>query len=109
MSLTDAQKLAFVREMGEILANNSTELTALGYDPASKITELETQGHDAELAEATQQQKAADSVAATMAAKTMRELAYGNASATVDLMSGVLGKTNPVVRKIRKIRSSMNR
>lgn len=109
MSLTDAQKLAFVREMSEILVNNSTELTALGYDPTAKITELSTQGQDAEVAEADQQQKAANSTAATLASRAMRDLAYGNASATVDLMSGVLGKNNAVVKKIRKIRSGMNR
>lgn len=108
-NLTDAQKLAFVREVSEILNNNAASLVAAGYDPAAKVTELQTQGGAAELAEANQQQAQADAKQATADANTTRDAAYNNASATVDLMSGVLGKDSRIVHELRGIRGEMNR
>jgi hypothetical protein len=109
MALTDAQKLAFVREMIEVLNNNTASLVAGGYDPAAKITELTTQAGSAELAEASQQQAQADAKVATQRANDTRDVAYNNASATVEIMAGVLGKTDAIVQEIKSIRQEMNR
>ncbi|MBC8266031.1 MAG: hypothetical protein H8E84_03605 [Flavobacteriales bacterium] len=107
MNLTDAQKLAFAREMAEILTNNQAELVAGGYDPAAKITEFCTQSTAAENAEADQQQAQADAKQATMDANDTRDTVYNNASATVELMVGVLGKDNLIVQEIKAIRGEM--
>lgn len=107
--ITDAQKLAFVREMSKILNNNGAALVAAGYDPAAKVTELQTQGGAAELNEANQQQAQAAAKQATIDATTSRDVAYNNASATVELMVGLLGKENLIVQEIKAIRGEMNR
>ncbi len=107
--ISDAQKLAFVREMSEILNNNAAALLAQGYDPAAKVTELQTQGGAAELAEANQQQAQADAKQATINATSSRDTAYNNASATVEIMVGLLGKDNLIVQEIKSLRGEMNR
>ena len=108
-SLTHAQKLAFAREIAEVLANNSTELTAKGYDPTTKITDLGTESVSAEKAEANQQQAQADAIQATINSNASMDVVYNNASGSVDIVAGVLGKDDPIVQKLRKIRGAMNR
>jgi phage-related tail fiber protein len=108
-TLTHAQKLAFAREIAEVLANNSTELTAKGYDPTTKIADLGTQSVSAEKAEANQAQAQAAAKQATIDSNATMDTVYNNASGSVDIVGGILGKDDPIVQKLRKIRGAMNR
>lgn len=108
-SLSHAQKLAFAREIAEVLANNSTELTAKGYDPTTKIADLGTESVTAEKAEANQKQVQAAAMQATLDSNDSMDTVYNNASGSVDIVGGILGKDDPIVQKLRKIRGAMNR
>ena len=108
-SLTHAQKLAFSREIAEVLVNNSVDLTAKGYDPTTKILELGTQSVSAEKAEADQQQAQAAAKQATIDSNSSMDTVYNNASGSVDIIAGILGKDDPIVQELRKIRGEMNR
>ena len=107
--LTHAQKLAFAREIAEVLNNNKAGLVTAGYDPTQKIEELGAESKIAEKDDADQQQVLAASRQATITANTSMDKVYNNASASVDVIAGLIGKTNPITHELRKIRGKMNR
>ena len=107
--LTHAQKLAFAREIAEVLINNSADLVAAGYDPANKVAELDTQSVAAERAEADQQQAQANARQATIDATSTMDEVYNNASGAVEVIAGLLGKTHPITLELKKVRGEMNR
>ena len=90
--LTLAQKLAFAREIAEVLNNNKAGLVTAGYDPTQKIEELGAESKIAEKDEADQQQVLAASRQATITANTSKDKVYNNASASVDVIAGLIGK-----------------
>lgn len=106
--LTHDQKRAFIHKIIEVLEENTQVLTAKGYDPAAKIAELTTQWQAQEQAEAAQIQIFAAHKAATSASNATLKVAYENASASVELIVGLLGKHHPLVEILKNIRDLMN-
>jgi multidrug efflux pump subunit AcrA (membrane-fusion protein) len=105
MSLTDAEKRDFVAQMIDLLQQSNETLAGKGFDPSAKIETLTNLSRQAETAEASQQQAMADAKKATVEAQKNLEAAYKEASASVELVTGLLGKDNELVSQLRKIRN----
>ena len=107
MGITHAQKLAFAKTMIEILENNKEKLQEKGVDVEGRIKELRQQVDNAAKAEADQQQEQSEARGATTEANETLDAAYNNASASVELIVGALGKDDPLVLEIKNIRDEM--
>jgi len=106
MSLNEARKRDFVSQLIVILEQNSPALSDQGYDPTSKITQLQTKLTAADEAEGKQHEAMAAAKDATKRANETLNDAYTDGSATVDLISGLLGKNNNLVLEIKKLRKT---
>ena len=104
--LTEAKRRDFISQFIVILEQNAQLLTEKGFDPAGKIDLLKQQMTAAGEAEARQAEAAAAAKNATQLAKTTLVTAYTSASATVDLLSGLLGKNDNLVKEIKKLRKT---
>ena len=107
--LSHAQKLAFVREVLELLKMEQSNLLEKGVDVSQRIATLENESSLAEGAEAEQQKASSASKDATRKALTSIRTAYRDASDAVDQVAGTLGKNSELVKTIRGIRDSMNK
>ena len=76
------------------------------YDPAAKITQLRTEIGTTDEKEAQQREAAAKAKDATKKANDAMNIAYTDASATVELLAGLLGKDNNLVIEMRKLRNT---
>ncbi len=106
MSLNESKKRDFVSQLIVIMEHNAELLTSKGYDPTNKIGELKEELAEADEAEAEQAQAMAAAKDATVVANNTLDVAYTDGSATVDLISGLLGKTDNLVNEIRKLRKT---
>ncbi len=103
-TLSDARKRDFIIQLLLVMENKASELTAVGYDPATKIAGLKLKSDTAEADEVKQQEAMAAAKDATKLAQNSLNEAYKEASATVELMTGLLGKDNNLIQEIRKMR-----
>lgn len=104
--MTESKKRDFASQLIVVIEQNATLLSAKGFDPAAKIAELKDQLVIADEAEGRQvEAKAAAKDATAVAQNTLRTV-YDNASATVDLISGLLGKNHNLVQEIKKFRKT---
>lgn len=105
-NLTESKKRDFVSQLTVLLEKNTQLLTDKGYDPTAKITQLKTELTAADEAEVDQMEAKAAAKDATRVARETLAVAYTDASATVDLISGLLGKTDNLLLEIKKLRNS---
>ena len=105
-NLTESKKRDFVSQLIVILQQNSELLADKGFDPAAKITQLQTELATADDTEGKQLEAAAAAKDATKLANDTLDVAYTNGSATVDLISGLLGKKDNLVLEIKKLRNT---
>lgn len=103
--MSESKKRDFVSQLIILLEQNTSKLTEKGYDPANKIAQLQQEITTADEAEARQAEAQAAAKDATKLAQSTLDVAYRDASATVDLVSGLLGKDNNLLGEIRKMRS----
>ncbi|WP_321376285.1 hypothetical protein [uncultured Draconibacterium sp.] len=103
-TLSESKKRDFVSQMITLLEQNTQLLTDKGYDPENKINELTTQLTAADDAEARQTEAMAAAKDATKLAQETLDVVYRNGSATVDLISGLLGKQDNLLKEIKKLR-----
>ena len=103
-NLTESRKRDFVTQLIVIMEQNAQLLTDKGFDPAAKIATLKEEIGAADLAEAKQAEAAAAAKNATQLAHDTLNTAYTNGSATVDLISGLLGKKDNLLLEIKKLR-----
>ena len=99
-----AEKRAFVSEIIEILNQEKEQLQTSGFNPEERINALVEKSQVAESAEVNQKKAQAIAMEATTKANDALEVAYNDASAIVELLTGIMGKDNELVRKIKKIR-----
>jgi hypothetical protein len=104
--LNEAKRRDFISQFIVILEQNAQLLTDKGFDPAAKTDQLKQELTAAEVAEARQSEAAAAAKNATKLAQDTLIVAYTNASATVDLLSGLLGKNDNLVKEIKKMRKT---
>jgi hemoglobin-like flavoprotein len=102
--LTDSKRRDFIAQFVVILEQNTQLFTAKGYDPTAKIAELKDQMAQSDQAEGQQREAMAKAKDATQKAYDKLTKAYTNASATVDLVSGLLGKKDNLLIEIKKLR-----
>ncbi|MBN1188008.1 MAG: hypothetical protein JXB49_37380 [Bacteroidales bacterium] len=105
MSLNDSDKRDFVHQMINTVDQNKSTLKAKGFDTEPKLKLLKDYGTRADLAETAQQQAQAEALKATQLAKAALDKAYKEASATVELIVGLLGKDHELVQKLKQIRN----
>ncbi|QIA06466.1 hypothetical protein [Draconibacterium halophilum] len=105
-NLTESKKRDFVSQLIVILQQNTSLLTDKGFDPTAKITQLETELTTADDAEGKQLEAAAAAKDATKLANETLDVAYTDGSATVDLITGLLGKKDNLVLEIKKLRNT---
>ncbi|WP_297090035.1 hypothetical protein [uncultured Draconibacterium sp.] len=103
-TLSESKKRDFVSQMITLLEQNAQQFSDKGYNPENKIEELRTQLSDADDAEAKQTEAKAAAKDATKQAQKTLDVAYRNGSATVDLISGLLGKDDNLLLEIKKLR-----
>lgn len=103
-TLSESKKRDFVSQMITLLEQNAQLLSDKGYDPQNKIDELKTQLSAADDAEAKQTEAMAAAKDATKLSQETLDVAYRNGSATVDLISGLLGKKDNLLLEIKKLR-----
>ena len=106
MSLTESKKRDFVSQLIVILQQNSELLADKGFDPTTKISNLQEELAIADDAEGKQLEAMAAAKDATQAANETLDVAYTDGSATVDLITGLLGKNDNLVLEIKKLRKT---
>lgn len=105
-NLNDSKKRDFVSQLIVLLEQNTQLLTDKGFDPAAKIDLLKQEMTTAEEAEARQAEAMAAAKNATKLAQDTLDVAYTDGSATVDLITGLLGKKDNLVLEIKKLRNT---
>ncbi|MBK3515940.1 hypothetical protein [Carboxylicivirga marina] len=103
--MKESTKRDFVTQMIELLQDEKETLVLKGYKADVKITELGESKKACDLAELQQQKAHAAAKDATKVANDTLDVAYRAASDTADLLSGLLGKDNEIVKKMRKFRN----
>lgn len=106
MSLNEAKKRDFISMLIVILEQNGELIADKGFDPTNKIVQLKEELAGADQAEGRQREAVAAAKNATQAATDTLNVAYTNASATVDLVSGLLGKGDNLLLEIKKLRKT---
>ncbi|WP_321343812.1 hypothetical protein [uncultured Draconibacterium sp.] len=102
--MSEAKKRDFVQQLITLLEQNVELLTEKGYNPENKIQELSTQLTTTNDAEARQVEAMAAAKDATRLSQQSLDIVYRNGSATVDLVSGLLGKQDNLLLEIKKLR-----
>ena len=105
--LTEAQRRAFARQIAEIMKDHQQELADAGFDPSERISELEQLCDIAEDKEAAQVAAREALRKATAESRKATREAYKFASATVELIVGLLGKDHPLSKILRNLRDEM--
>lgn len=105
-SLTESRKRDFITQLIVIIEQNAGLLTARGYDPTAKLAQLKAEKASVDQTEANQREALAAAKTATQLALDTLNIAYTDASATVDLISGLLGKNDNLLLEIRKLRKT---
>lgn len=103
--MKESIKRDFVTQMIELLQDEKENLSTKGYSAEAKISELTKSKKACDMAELEQQKIMAAAKDATKLANDALDTAYRQASDTVDLVSGLLGKDNEMVKKLRKLRN----
>uniref|UniRef100_UPI0040574B78 hypothetical protein n=1 Tax=Candidatus Electrothrix sp. TaxID=2170559 RepID=UPI0040574B78 len=103
--MNEAKKRDFIAQIISLVETEQATLTAQGFDPAARLADLKIKKTDADQAETAQQEAAAKAKEATTHSNLMLDDAYKeDASDIADLISGLLGKENEPVKKMRKFR-----
>jgi len=103
-TLSESKKRDFVSQIITLLEQNAELFNDKGYNPENKIKELKTQLTAADDTEARQVEAMAAAKNATKLSQETLDTAYRNGSATVDLVSGLLGKKDNLLLEIKKLR-----
>jgi hypothetical protein len=102
--LGESKKRDFISQLIVILEQNTQLFDDKGFDVAAKISQLKTELEAAETAEGRQTETSAAAKAATIEAQETLRTAYEDGSAAVELIVGILGKKDPLVQEIKKLR-----
>ena len=103
--MNESDKRDFVSQIISLIEERKDVLTEKGFDPTVKEDELKVKNLAADNAEIAQQEAAAKAKEATTFANLKLDEAYKEASNIADLISGLLGKENELVKKMRKFRN----
>ena len=102
--MNESDKRDFISQIISLVEERKSILTEKGFDPTTKLDELKIKNLESDNAEIVQQEAAAKAKEATTNANLKLDEAYKEASNIADLISGLLGKENELVKKMRKFR-----
>ncbi|TAJ12213.1 hypothetical protein DMA11_13765 [Marinilabiliaceae bacterium JC017] len=103
--MNESKKRDFVSQIITLVEEEKESLIEKGYDPSTKVEELVLKKSVSDKAEITQQEAAARAKEATTLSNEKLDEAYKEASNFADLLSGLLGKDNELIKKMRKFRN----
>jgi hypothetical protein len=103
-NFSEAKKRDFLKQLVSIMEQNVQLIADKGFNVQSRIDQLNHELTEAEQAEAIQRETMAAAKNATIRAQKALNVAYRNGSATVDLLSGLFGKTDNLLLEIKKHR-----
>lgn len=101
---SEATKRDFISQMIELALSEKENLLASGFTVDGKITSLQNNKQLTDEAEMKQQESQAIAMAATKNANKLLNDTYKEASNLADAISGLLGRDNEIVKKMRKFR-----
>jgi hypothetical protein len=105
--LTRGHKRDFARQVAELVTQYEATLTAAGFAPAQRLSELKSKNTLAETKRAAQVAAEEAARKATAESVETESAAYEFASSTVDLMVAVLGRDDELSRILRNLRDQM--
>jgi streptomycin 6-kinase len=106
MSLNESKKRDFIAMLIVIMEQNAGLLAEKGYDPTNVIAQLKEELAITDQKEARQRETVVAAKNATQEALEALNVSYKKASATVDLISGLLGKDDNLLKEIKKLRKT---
>jgi len=102
--MNHSKKRDFVQQMTQTLEKEKQQLAEKGFDATQRLGSLTTKNKELINAENDQQEALAKAKEATSMALEKLDTAYTEASETLDLLAGLLGKNNELVKRIRTYR-----
>ncbi len=105
--LNDPLKESYIGKVGDALTPYVAELTAKGFDPTILIGQLTGAGKQIEASGKTRKDAEQAVTAAVANEHNTREQFYSQATGTVSLVEGLLGKDHPLPVKLRGLRTEL--
>ena len=102
--MKESDKRDFVNQLITLTTSNQSLLIEKGFDPTNQLTEMQAASSEASSAEVAQQNASAALKEATALSNEKLSAAYKMASNFAELLVGLLGKDNDLVKEIRKMR-----
>lgn len=102
--LNEAEKRDFISQMIILVEQEKDRLMDNGYDASTKVNALKVKKNEADSSEMAQQEAAAKAKEATKLSNDKLNDAYREASNFADILSGLLGRDDEMVKKMRKFR-----
>jgi len=103
--LNESKKRDFVSQIISLVEEQKDVITEKGYDPTARVEDMKVKKTESDQAEIAQQDAAARAKEATTLSNQKLDVAYKEASNFADLLSGLLGKDNELIKKMRKFRN----
>ena len=103
--MNEAGKRDFVSQMVTLIEESKERLKEKGFDPTARVDTLKLKKQEADTSEIAQQEAAAKAKEATKISNDKLDEAYREASNFADLLSGLLGKEDELIKKVRKFRN----
>ncbi len=103
--LNEAKRRDFITQIITLVEEEKDRLVANGYDPTNKVDVLKVKKQESDSSEIAQQEAAARAKEATRLSNEKLDEAYREASNFADLISGLLGKEDELIKRVRKFRS----
>jgi len=107
--LTYAQKFSVSETVAEILNQNKQKFVDAGLEADNRYAKMQAKNKKVVETDAAQEKIKSDLTEATKIAVAAVDDGYGFASSSIDAMVGVLGKNDPLAKRLRKIREQMNK
>lgn len=105
--LTESGEREFPRRVINILKETKDEFKGTDLNIDKRVKELEDGANETEKAEAQQIKSQAATREATKVSVEKRKANYNRASATIDAISGALGKTHALTKRLKNLRDEM--
>jgi hypothetical protein len=106
-ALNDPLKDSYIGKVADALTPYTADLTAKGFDPTSRITQLTGAGPLTESAHKLRTQAEKSAADAVQHEQDVRDQFYTLATSTVSLVEGLMGKSHELSVKLRGLRADL--
>ncbi len=104
MALTESKMRDFIKQIIILSEDNAQELINNGYNPEERLGALKTKSQNVYQTEMRQTMARVELKNATKESREALTSAYTDASAFVEILTGILGKRHSLILQIRKMR-----